>query len=134
MKNYLVSSLRVAGLIGTLFAAAAAFAQSPDRAAQLLVATGSVRVANVGPYVATGTCRVQVSTQLGRPSATLADGTWLYENFNADGSSASGTLVVRFADNRVSSLTLAGPTVVTALRAQSKAPAHRTLVAAWYRQ
>lgn len=134
MNSLLASSLRVAALASTLFAASAAFAQHPDRAAQVLAATGSLRVTNVGPYVAAGTYRVQVSTQLGHPTATLPDGTWLYENFNADGSSASGTLVVRFASNRVTSLTLAGPAVVTALRTQPKAPAQKALVAAWYQQ
>lgn len=131
MKNHLISSLRTAVLATTLLVLPAAFAQANDRAAQVLAATGVVRVESVGPYVSTGTYRIQVSAKLGRPTVTLADGTWLYENFTANGSSAAGTLVVRFADDRVSSLSLASPAAVTALRVSPRKVDDKVLIAAW---
>ena len=87
-----------------------------DRAESLLAGRGSIPVEAAGPYVEVGTYRIQVAVKLGRPAARLPDGTWLYENFVADGSNARGTLVVRFAQGRVSSLMLATPAVVAALR------------------
>ena len=129
MKNIITSSLRVAALASTLFLASSAVAA--DRAADMLAATGSVKIESVGPYVSTGTYRVQVSAKLGHPTTTLSDGTWIYENFNANDSSASGALVVRFSAERVSSITMVTPAVVVALRAQPKASDHKVLVAAW---
>jgi hypothetical protein len=123
MKNLLISSLRAAAFASTLFAFAAS-AHASD-----LTATGSLWVAAAGPYVNHGTCRVQVSAKLGRPSATLPDGTWLYEGFTAG--DRSGTLVVRFSAGRVSDLALASPAVVTALLAQPTTSAHPVLIAAW---
>ncbi len=133
MNPNLVSALRATALAATLLVTASAFAQSPDRAAQLLAVAGSIPVSHAGPYIAAGTYRVQVSAQLGRPTASLPDGTWLYENFNADDSGASGTLVVRFVDGRVRSLSLASPSAVTALRVSPKARDHQSLAAAWER-
>ncbi|MDB6093252.1 MAG: hypothetical protein JWM32_814 [Verrucomicrobia bacterium] len=124
MKNLLPSSLRTAALVIAISMAPAAFAQNADNAAQLLAATGSVRVSNVGPYVSVGTYRVQVSAKLGHPTTTLADGTWLFENFNADASAAAGTLVVNFAGGRVSSLSLATRATVLALRTPQAQPAY----------
>ncbi len=72
---------------------------------------------NAGPYVEPGTYQIQVSTALGRPTHLLADGTWLYADFAVEASRARGTLVVRFAQGRVSTLTLVSPSVATALRA-----------------
>ena len=123
MKNLLISSLRAAALASTLFAFAAS-AHASD-----LAATGSLRVTNAGPYVNQGTCRIQVSAKLGQPSATLSDGTWLYNGFTAG--DCTGTLVVRFSAGRVSDLALASPAVVTALLAQPKTSAHPVLIAAW---
>jgi hypothetical protein len=80
---------------------------------------GTVAVANAGPHVAVGTFRIQVETKLGRPDVKLADGTWLYRGRAVAGSRATGTLVVRFADGRVSALALATPAAVAVLRAGS---------------
>jgi hypothetical protein len=134
MKNHLASALRAAAFATTLFVLPAAFAQNADRAAQLLATNGTVRVESAGPYVAVGTYRIQVTTKLGRPSATLADGTMLYENYLADGSAATGTLVVQFAAGRVSSLSLAGPAVVAALRTPARKLGDKVLIAAWYQR
>ncbi len=123
-------SLRVAALAVTLLVLPAAFAQNPDRIAQALAATGSVRVDAVGPYVNVGTVRVQVFAKLGSPTATLPDGTWLYSDFLADGSDAHGTLVVHFNADRVSSLSLASPAVVVAMRNQAQKSGDKVLVAA----
>ena len=128
MKNFLISSLRAAALASTLLASSAFAA---DRAADVLSATGSVKIESVGPYVSTGTYRVQVSAKLGRPTTTLPDGTWVYENFNASDSAASGALVVRFVDGRVSSLSLATPATVVALRSPHHKVGDRILIAAW---
>jgi len=134
MKNHHASTLRAAALATTLFVLPAAFAQTSDRAAQALATIGSVRVESAGPYVSVGTYRIQVTTKLGRPSATLADGTMLYENYLADGSAATGTLVVQFAAGRVSSLSLAGPAVVAALRTPARKLGDKVLIAAWYQR
>jgi ABC-type spermidine/putrescine transport system permease subunit II len=130
MKNLALTSLRVAALAVTLLVLPAAFAQNPDRIAQALAARGSVRVDAVGPDVNVGTCRVQVFAQLGSPTSTLPDGTWLYQDYLADGSEAHGTLVVHFNAGRVSSLSLASPAVVVALRNEAKRPGEKVLVAA----
>lgn len=129
MKNLRLISLRAAALAVTLLVLPSGFAQTNDRAAQILAATGSVRLAAVGPYVAVGTYLIQVSTKLGSPSSILPDGTWLYEGFTIDDSNASGTLVVRFQEGRVSSLSLASPVVVIALRTQTRKPGGKVLVA-----
>ena len=129
MKNIITSSLRVAALASTLFLASSAVAA--DRAADMLAATGSVKIESVGPYVSTGTYRVQVSAKLGHPTTTLSDGTWIYENFNANDSGASGALVIRFTDGRVSSLSLATPATVVALRTPHHKVNDKVLIAAW---
>lgn len=119
MKNIVItSSLRAATLIATLFvlsSAASAKDAAPDPVAQMLQLTGSVPVNSAGPYVEIGTYKIQVSTKLGQPAYTLADGTWLYKNFSAEDSHAKGTLVVHFSHGQVSDLTLVSPAVVTAL-------------------
>jgi hypothetical protein len=92
-----------------------------DRAAELLARQGSVALTAAGRHVEIGTYRVQVSAKLGRPDLTLADGTWLYHGRRIEGSSAQGTLIVRFEGGRVSRLELATPAVVAALRLQPKA-------------
>ena len=120
MKNILVSSLRAAALASTLMVLSTVFAQTGDSAAQALATTGSVALKAAGPYVNVGTYRIQVSAKLGRPSATLPDGTWLYNNFTVQDSDASGTLVVAFNNGCVSSLSIASPAVVMALSTQPK--------------
>ena len=129
MKNVIHTSLRAAALAVTLLVLPVAFAQTSDRAAQILAATGSIQLAAVGPYVQLGTFAIQVSTKLGSPSATLPDGTLLYSDFGIEHSSARGTLVVGFTNGRVSSLTLASPAVVVALRNQIMKPGDKVLIA-----
>lgn len=119
MKTSLLAALALAALAQPLAAAPAA----PDRAAELLRAQGSVPVADAGPHVAPGTFRIQVAAKLGRPDLALADGTWLYHGRRIEQSAARGTLVVRFAHNRVASLAVVSDTVVAALRADpARAP------------
>jgi hypothetical protein len=89
-----------------------------------------VPVQAAGAHVARGTFRIQVSTKLGRPDLELADGSWLYHGRTIAGSSARGTLVVRFAQGRVSELALVTPAVVAALRADPQRPLGNELVAA----
>lgn len=84
--------------------------------AQALARNGSIHVNSVGPYVESGTYRVQVAVKLGRPSYVLPDGTWLYQGYIINDSDASGTLVVRFQRGRVSELSLATPATVASLR------------------
>ena len=132
MKTSLISSIRTTALLSALLLAptfaGAKEAPASDSAAQLLTNAGSVPIQAAGPYVEVGTFRIQVSTKLGRPSATLADGTWLYREFNVDGSTAAGTLVVRFDHGRVAQLSLVTPRVETAMIANSAKT--KTLVAA----
>lgn len=123
MKNVLASSLRLAAFASTLFALTLS-TRASDYAAETLASAGSVRIEAAGPYVTAGTCQIQVSAKLGRPSARLADDTWLYHHFHARNSAGSGTLVVRFNAGRVSSLALVSPAVITTLRAT---PASRNM-------
>ncbi len=107
----------LAVVFAAISAASATEQTADDAAARWLAANGSVPVKAAGPYVERGTFRIQVSTKLGRPDLVLSDGTWLYFNRSVAGSSAQGTLVVRFEKNRVSDLAVATPAVVAALRA-----------------
>lgn len=116
--------------LASLSFGAAAASPAPDAAASLLAKNGHVAVTSAGPFVAPGTFRVQVLAKLGRPDLTLADGTLLYHHRRIDASDATGTLVVRFNAGRVSSLALATPAVVTALRANPRALDATDLVAA----
>lgn len=93
-----------------------------DRAAHLLAHHGAVPVQAAGPYVSPGTFRIQVFVKLGRPDVVLANGTWLYHGRAIEGSAASGTLVIRFEQGRVSELSLASPAVIAALRANPRQP------------
>lgn len=106
--------LALAAATGSLRAASAdAIA---DSATLQLNRTGTLAVKSAGPHVSVGTYRVQVSAKLGRPDLVLADGTWLYHSRRVAESDATGTLVVRFASGRVSSLALANATAVATLR------------------
>ena len=118
MNTILVTCCRTAAFASSLLvlSASAKDTASVDRVSQLLATRGSIPMHAVGPYVEVGTFRIQVSAKLGRPSAQLNEGTWLYENFKAEGTSARGTLIVGFKEGRVSSLSLATPAVVAALR------------------
>ncbi len=125
MKTNLASLARTAALAAALLAlpvlASAKDNAATDRAAEALAVQGSIPVSSAGPYVQAGTFRIQVIAKLGRPDTALSDGTLLYPNFTADGSDATGTLVVRFAAGRVSGLSLVTPAVATALSAPKKA-------------
>ena len=127
MKTLLSSSC----LVAALCLLPAAFAKNSDAAPHLLAANRALVVTSVGPYVGLGTCRIQVSAKLGRPAAILPDGTWLYDHFAANRGDIEGTLVVRFANGRVHSLSLAGPAVIAALRARPQVQDDRILIAAW---
>ena len=86
-----------------------------------------------GSTVEAGTSRVMVSMRLGSPNAVLADGTWLYYGYSArlapSGPSPRGTLVVRFINSKVTSLSLADKSTVTALRQEPRQPAASELLA-----
>ena len=122
-----IASFRAAALAAALLVPAIASAKDTaqaDSATRLLATTGVVQVEAAKPYrelnsgasaVQIGTWRANVSLRLGRPSAVLADGTWLYRNFTVDESLAHGTLVVRFDHGDVSQLSLVSPTVEAAM-------------------
>ena len=134
MKTILTASIvRTAALATALLVlptlAFANDAAPADRAAQRLALNGSVSIKAAGPYVEIGTYQVQVAAKLGRARAALSDGTWLYPNFAINDSDATGTLVVRFNQGRVSELSLVTPTVATAMSAPKKA-GDKILVAA----
>lgn len=120
MKTLLHSSPRSHFAVAALFLLpliTSAHGASPaDAMAQALARNGSIHVNSVGPYVESGTYRVQVAVKLGRPSYVLPDGTWLYQGYIINDSDASGTLVVRFQRGRVSELSLATPATVASLR------------------
>ncbi len=79
-----------------------------------------------GDTVTAGTSRIMVSMRLGSPDAVLRDGSWLYSGYTLMlgdmVASDQRTLVVRFIDHAVSSLTLADKATVVALR---QAPRHQ---------
>jgi hypothetical protein len=133
MKTLRTSTLRAAALATMLFVVPAIFSApepaAPDRAGQVLRATGRLAVQNVGPYVEIGTYRIQVSVKLGRASTVLPDGTWLYNNYAPENSAAKGTLVVLLINGRVSELYLATPAIVAALKDTSRPAAAKMLVA-----
>ena len=119
MNHIARTSLRTASLVAALLLAtttASVKAATPaDTAAQTLATSGAVSVKAAGPYVQVGSYRIHVSSHLGRPSAVTRNGTWLYRGFTADDSSATGTLMVRFENGRVSDLQLISATVETAM-------------------
>ena len=87
-----------------------------------------------GDTVTAGTSRILVSMRLGSPSAVLTDGSWLYTGFRAmqydSDSGPAGTLVVRFAANKVTSLSLASEAAAVALRQSPRASAKVQILAA----
>ncbi len=89
-------------------------------AATLPVGEIPARIQANGTNVTAGTARVMVMLRLGAPSAVLPDGSWLYRGYSArkgdDALINNGTLVVRFHDNRVTSLAVADHAAVMALR------------------
>jgi hypothetical protein len=89
-------------------------------AAEYSVQAIPARIQANGTQVTAGTPRVMVALRLGSPSAVLPDGSWLYHGYSArkDGDTLlnNGTLVVRFHENRVTSLAVADHKAVLALR------------------
>jgi len=119
-------------------AAAARDSVPADSAARLFAATGFVPVKAAKPYrepdsvayaIQVGSWRATVADRLGRPSAVLEDGTWLYRNFTVDESLAHGTLVVQFDHGDVSRLSLVSPKVEAAMLTSPANEKRRTLVA-----
>lgn len=118
MNTLLLRRLALLSLVTfPLASAGSAKSGTPDRAADLLVRRGTVAVSSVGEHVEIGTYRIQVAAKLGHPHERLPDGSWLYHGRRIVGSAAAGTLVIRFEAGRVSSLTLATPAAIAALRA-----------------
>lgn len=125
MKTTRLFRLRFAlVLLASLPASSLFAASSADRAADLLARQGAIPVAAAGSHVERGTFRIQVVAKLGQPDARLGDDTWLYHERAVEGSAARGTLIVRFTNGRVSSLAMATPAVVAALRANPAAAVH----------
>ena len=116
--------LLLAALLVTpaLFATEISSDAAADTAAARLAHQGSLPLHAIGPYVEIGTFRILVEGKLGRPDARLADGTWLYHRQRIEGTTARGTVVVRFEAGRVSSLSLVTPQVAATLLAP---PANR---------
>lgn len=131
MKTFPSLVLRTAALAVALLALPVRADVTPtaDRAAELLRAHGRIAVNAAGPHVQVGTYRIQVSVKLGRPSAQLPDGTWLYENHAVEDSAAKGTLIVRFTNGRVSDLALVTPAAATAMLAPKPSP-HQSIAVA----
>lgn len=116
MKHRPLVLLLVTALALPCSQAQASLVSKPTDPAALLRAHGAIAVAQAGPYVHRGSYRIQVATKLGSPDAILPDGTWLYRSYAVPESSVDGTLVVRFANGRVSELVLASAQTVSALR------------------
>jgi len=130
-KISLKSLLTTAALAAVVLAASSTTVRASDLdrpISRQLAATGEVAVANAGPYVEVGSYRIWVSSHLGRPSAVLADGTWLYSDFSVGDTTVSGTLAVTFTGGRVATMKLLSPARVAMLRSAPKAG--NTLVAA----
>jgi len=115
-------SLAAVSLLGLVSIVSAKPAAPADPAVAQLARTGTVSLKAAGPYVEIGTYAIQVSTKLGKPNFSLSDGTWLYEGRAIEGSNATGTLVVKFKDGRVSDLALVTPAVAIAMRTPAKNP------------
>ena len=111
-------------LMTALPAASARTSTATEIAAEQLARNGYVAINAAGPYVEVGTVRIQVMTKLGRPSATLADGTWLYQNQSVGEGDVSGTLVVRFNRGRVSGLSLVTRSVAHAMTTPRQVPSN----------
>lgn len=86
-----------------------------------------------GDTVTVGTSRVMVSARLGSPNAVLRDGSWLFSGYELTVGTTvlkePRTLVVRFTDSVVSSLTFADEATVVALRQAPRNPAKDHLLA-----
>src|SRR6185312_2071130 len=115
MNTNILNILRAATLAALLSTTALLTAKAaPDAALSAMSLSGSVEVKAAGPYVQVGSYGSLVSSHLGKPSAVLADGSWLYNHFTADDSAAAGALLVRFDRGRVSAMKLVSPAIVAA--------------------
>jgi hypothetical protein len=133
MNTNIASVLRLAAIVATFtFATAVMSAKntnSVDRAAELLAQHGTLNLKAAGPYVGVGTFRIWVDAKLGKPSARLPDGTWLYRGYEVKDSDARGTLVVRFEEGRVTKLSLVTRAVETAMLAPANRASDAVMVA-----
>lgn len=86
--------------------------------AEITVDTVAARIQANGDRVTRGTTRIMVSMRLGSPNAVSADGAWFYRGYTARSlvensnrvihqPTQPGTLIVRFRDGKVTSLSLA---------------------------
>jgi len=136
MKTHLPHSLLA--VLALSFAASTQLgAANPAGAASepTLLSSGEIALESVnaprrvnGDSVTHGTPRIMVSMRLGSPTAVLPDGTWLYQGYKARRVSndagadsdreiiRSGTLIVRFADKKVASLSVADEPTIARLR------------------
>ena len=84
--------------------------------------------------VAPGSSPAAVRSVLGAPSATLGADLWIYWNFAAPNPNAANpafdTLVIAFADGRVTAVKITDARVVRQLLAEAKAHAAKGVVAA----
>lgn len=129
LPSHLLRSVLLAATLLAPLTAAPESTATADRASQLLATHGTLPIASAGPYVSSGTFRIQVAAKLGRPDLQLTDGTWIYHQRRVSDSTATGSLLVRFdAKGRVSSLHLASAAAVAALRT-APAPADARLAA-----
>jgi len=102
---------------------------------EIAVDSVAARIHANGDSVDRGASRIMVRMRLGAPSAVLPDGSWLFRGYNArsvprpddrsktDGDVelvGSGTLIVRFISEKVSSLSLADEPTIIALRQKPK--------------
>ena len=136
-------------LIALSFAAridAAAESETVSRSAgEIILHTVTAPNRVNGDAVNPGTSRIMVSMRLGRPTAVLADGTWLYQGYrarmtrrDADHTDAdanpefvgTGTLIVRFVSQKVASLSIADEPTIAALRQKTQDAGNRQIAAA----
>ncbi len=119
MKTFSSALLRTLGVSSLMFMAPIWLPAAPDAAsdaaARQLAAIGMLPVSAVGPYVEVGTFQIQVAVKLGRPDARLSDGSWMYHDRSLANSSTRGTVVIRFADRKVSRIAFVTPATATAL-------------------
>jgi outer membrane protein assembly factor BamE (lipoprotein component of BamABCDE complex) len=116
-----------------LCTAATLRAETTAPSAELPVSRVAARTNANGDRVEVGASRLAVSLRLGSPSAVLADGTWLYYGYDAtiaNGRSVENrTLIVRFATQKVSALSLGDEATVIALRNLPKTSGKNQLLA-----
>jgi hypothetical protein len=122
MNTITQNALRSAALVAVLLSLSATVRASEpsvkpvDRACQIMDASGSVPIVNIGPDVRVGSSPAAVSEAVGHADRVLSNGTWIfYKNFYVDQSSAHGSLAVSFENGRVASLRIVSPVKLYAL-------------------